>query len=206
MILMAIAWLMLWFARDGIRDNSGGPLDALDILYFAVVTVTTLGYGDIVPISPEARAIITFGITPLRILTWMVLLTTAYELVLRRSIERIEMQQLKNSLNGHVVVCGFGVKGRSAVKELLERKRVDLIDACGQTELGRRQQALAVELRQRLFEAAAHRQQQIDVVVVLRILLLLLFFQTRMTSRTKHDKQTTQLTKRVAYFLRYSSS
>lgn len=119
--LMAIAWLMLWVARSGIHDNQGGTPDALDILYFAVVTVTTLGYGDIVPVSPEARAIITFGITPLRILVWLVLLTTAYELVLRRSIERIEMQQLKNSLNGHVVICGLGVKGQSAIRELFER-------------------------------------------------------------------------------------
>ncbi len=31
------------------------------------------------------------------------------------------MSNLKRSLNGHVVICGFGVKGRSAVKELLER-------------------------------------------------------------------------------------
>ena len=120
-LLMGIAWLMLWFARDGIRDNSGGELGALDILYFSVVTVTTLGYGDIVPVSPEARAIITFGITPLRVLAWLVLLTTAYELVLRRSIERFEMQTLKKSLNGHVVICGFGVKGQSAVAELVER-------------------------------------------------------------------------------------
>jgi len=118
---MAIAWLMLWLTREGIRDNSGGRLDALDILYFAVVTVTTLGYGDIVPVSPEARAIITFGITPLRVLVWVVVLTTAYELVLRRSIEKLEMESLKKSLNEHVVICGFGVKGRSAVAELVER-------------------------------------------------------------------------------------
>lgn len=121
LLLMGLAWLMLWAARDGLSDNRGTPIGALDVLYFAVVTVTTLGYGDIVPVSPEARAIITFGITPLRILVWMLLLTTAYEFVLRRSIERIEMENLKKSLNGHTVICGFGVKGRSAVKELAER-------------------------------------------------------------------------------------
>ncbi len=119
--LLAVAWLMLWFARDGILDNNGGKLDALDTLYFAVVTVTTLGYGDIVPVSPAARAIVTFGITPLRFMVWVVLLTTAYEFVLRRSIERFEMETLKKSLKGHVVICGFGVKGRSAVAELAER-------------------------------------------------------------------------------------
>lgn len=119
--LMALAWLMLWLARDGLNDNRGTPLGSLDVLYFSVVTVTTLGYGDIVPVSPEARAIITFGITPLRILVWALLFTTAYELVLRRSIERIEMERLKKTLKGHTVICGFGVKGRSAVAELVDR-------------------------------------------------------------------------------------
>lgn len=120
-LILGVAWLMLWVAREGLRDNGGHPLGPLDVLYFAVVTVTTLGYGDIVPVSPTARAIITFGITPLRILVWMLLLTTAYEFVLKRSIERFEMNNLKRSLNGHVVICGLGVKGRSAVKELIER-------------------------------------------------------------------------------------
>lgn len=120
-LILALAWLMLWLARDGLKDNGGHPLGVLDVLYFSVVTVTTLGYGDIVPVSPAARAIITFGITPLRIIVWILLLTTAYEFVLRRSIERLEMKNLHRSLNGHVVICGFGVKGRSAVKELLER-------------------------------------------------------------------------------------
>ncbi len=62
-LLLGVAWLMLWLARDGLKDNSGQPLGALDVLYFAVVTVTTLGYGDIVPVTPSARAIVTFGIT-----------------------------------------------------------------------------------------------------------------------------------------------
>lgn len=119
--LMFLAWLMLWLARDGLNDNRGTPLGVLDVLYFSVVTVTTLGYGDIVPVSPEARAIVTFGITPLRILVWALLFTTAYEFVLRKSVELMEMERLKKSLKGHAVICGFGVKGRSAVSELIDR-------------------------------------------------------------------------------------
>lgn len=119
--IIGLAWLMLWLERDGLGDNRNLPIGPMDVLYFAIVTVTTLGYGDIVPISPEARAIVAFGITPLRVVVWLVFLSTAYELVLRRSIERIAMEKLKRSLNNHVIVCGFGVKGRSAVRELLER-------------------------------------------------------------------------------------
>jgi len=119
--LIAIGWLMLWIERDGLGDSRNLPIGPMDVLYFAIVTVTTLGYGDIVPVSPEARAIVAFGITPLRAGVWLVLVSTAYEFVLRRSIEKMEMEKLKRSLNGHVVICGFGVKGKSAAKELIER-------------------------------------------------------------------------------------
>lgn len=119
--LIAVAWAMLWFERDGLRDTGGGDVGGMDVLYFTVVTVTTLGYGDIVPATPEARAMVAFGITPLRIAIWLILLSTAYELVLRRSIEYIEMKRLHSSLKDHFVICGFGVKGRSAAIELLDR-------------------------------------------------------------------------------------
>jgi len=119
--IVLVAWGMLWLQRDGLRDTGGGEISGLDVLYFTIVTVTTLGYGDIVPATAEARAMVAFGITPLRILILLILLSTAYELVLRRSIEYIEMKNLHRSLKGHFVICGFGVKGRSAAIELLER-------------------------------------------------------------------------------------
>lgn len=119
--LVLLAWALLWMQRDGLRDTGGGKVGGMDVLYFTVVTVTTLGYGDIVPATAEARAMVTFGITPLRIAIWLILLSTAYELVLRRSIESIQMNQLQRSLKDHFVICGFGVKGRSAAAELLQR-------------------------------------------------------------------------------------
>lgn len=120
-LLVLLAWLLLWLLRDGLRDADGSSVGALDVLYFTIVTVTTLGYGDIVPATPEARAMVAFGITPLRIGIWLILLSTAYELVLKRSIEIFELRRLHRTLKDHFLICGFGVKGRSAAAELLER-------------------------------------------------------------------------------------
>ena len=43
LLLFAIACTLLYLERDGLRDSRGTPVDLLGVLYFAVVTVTTIG-------------------------------------------------------------------------------------------------------------------------------------------------------------------
>jgi voltage-gated potassium channel len=134
--LILAAVLMLWLTRDGIRDhaNGGKPLGFVDTLYFSVVSLTTLGYGDISPVSTEARLINTFLLTPIRIFLWVLFLGTAYELtVLRLQFrEDRQMRDLHDRLDRHVIVCGYGVKGRAILEELVahghDRKQVVVID------------------------------------------------------------------------------
>ena len=40
-----------WFERDGLRDNHDGQISFIDVIYFTMVSITTTGYGDIVPVS-----------------------------------------------------------------------------------------------------------------------------------------------------------
>ena len=42
-----------------------------DVVYFTMVTVTTVGYGDIVPVTPRARLIDALVVTPVRIFIWI---------------------------------------------------------------------------------------------------------------------------------------
>jgi voltage-gated potassium channel len=113
---------VLWIDRDGLRDNAHPEraIRYIDVFYFTVVSLTTVGYGDIVPVTTGARLINAILLTPIRIFLWAVFLGTAYEItVLRTRIrEERKMRDLHDRLHGHVVVCGYGVKGRAIVEEL----------------------------------------------------------------------------------------
>ena len=119
--LIILATAILWFTRDGLVDNTHAdkPLSFMDVLYFAIVSLTTVGYGDIVPVTPLARFINAILLTPVRVFLWAIFLGTAYELTLQQYRERVQMTKLKEHLKNHAIVCGFGVKGRTIVRELL---------------------------------------------------------------------------------------
>lgn len=116
--LIVVAFLLLWFDRDGLRDNIDGHLSFVDVMYFTMITVTTVGYGDIVPISERARLIDGFLITPIRIFLWLIFLGTAAEFMVKRSWENWRMRIIQRTLHDHVVLAGFGQSGQKALEEL----------------------------------------------------------------------------------------
>ncbi len=79
--LLLVVALITWLGRDGYRDADGGAVSALDALYYASVSVTTTGYGDITPITPGARAWTALVVTPARVLFLIVLVGTTIEVL-----------------------------------------------------------------------------------------------------------------------------
>ena len=86
--------------------------------------VTTVGYGDIVPVSARARWIDALLVTPVRMFMWFIFLGTAYELLVQRVVEDFRMHRLQSRLDGHVVICGYGTVGRFAAAELVRQGRL----------------------------------------------------------------------------------
>jgi len=134
-LILAVV-VVIWFDRDGLRDHAhdGRPLGLTDVLYFTIVSLTTLGYGDISPVTAEARLLNALLLTPIRIFLWVLFLGTAYEMsVLRLNLRKERhMTELRERLNDHVIVCGYGVKGRAIVAELIahgqDRENIVVID------------------------------------------------------------------------------
>lgn len=121
--LITTALAIFWLDRDGLKDQIDGDVSFSDVVYFTAVTITTVGYGDIVPVSDRARIIDALLVTPLRLVIWLVFLGTAYELVLQRWLENRRMNRIQQSLKEHLIVCGYGHSGQSAAQEAVARGR-----------------------------------------------------------------------------------
>ena len=115
---------VLWLDRAGLKDNLDDHVSFSDVVYFTFVTITTVGYGDIVPVSDRARLIDGIFITPARLIFIMIFVGTAYELLVQRWVESIRMERLQAKLRDHVIICGFGAAGQMAARELLARGAV----------------------------------------------------------------------------------
>ncbi|MGV0837497.1 potassium channel family protein [Mycolicibacterium thermoresistibile] len=117
--LMA-AVLIVYLDRDGYRDVQGNELSFLDCLYYATVSLSTTGYGDITPITPEARLINVLVITPLRVAFLIVLIGTTVETLTSQSRAALKIQRWRSRVRNHTVVIGYGTKGKTAVAAMVE--------------------------------------------------------------------------------------
>jgi len=134
LVLVATA-LLVYVDRDGYNDNSDGSVDFLDAWYYATVTLSTTGYGDVTPVSDAARLTNIFVITPLRVLFLIILVGTTLEVLTERTREEWRLNRWRSTLRDHTVVVGFGTKGRSAIQTVcatgLKKEQVVVVDPAG---------------------------------------------------------------------------
>ncbi|MFC4125286.1 potassium channel family protein [Nocardia rhizosphaerae] len=118
-LLLFTAGTVVYLGRAGYRDSAGGDLSFLDAMYYATVSLSTTGYGDISPVSPSARLINTIVITPLRVLFLIVLVGTTLSVLTERSRQALKIQRWRHTVRNHTVVVGYGTKGRTAIDAML---------------------------------------------------------------------------------------
>ncbi len=113
------AALIVYIDRDGYSNSVGTPLTFLDCLYYATVSLSTTGYGDIAPQTEHARLVNILVITPLRFAFLIVLIGTTVETLTAASRQAVKIQRWRNTVRNHTVVVGYGTKGRTAVTAMI---------------------------------------------------------------------------------------
>ena len=112
--------LLVYGEREGYADNGQDDgVSLADALYYSTVSLSTTGYGDIVPITTATRMVNVFVITPLRFLFLIVLVSTTVEVLTQAARERSRVNRWRKRMKDQTVIVGFGVKGQAALRSLI---------------------------------------------------------------------------------------
>ncbi len=95
-------------------------LTLIDSFYYATVTLSTTGYGDVTPVCQSARLMNVVVITPLRFVFLIVLVGTTIEVLTQRTREEFRSNRWRKRVKDHTVIIGYGVKGRAAARSLVD--------------------------------------------------------------------------------------
>ncbi|WP_299679629.1 potassium channel protein [uncultured Dokdonia sp.] len=93
----------------------------VDALYMTVITVTTVGFGEVNPLTPEAKvftvvlilcSVVIVGYA-ISVITEYIISRNAYDTIKHRKV-----QKKIDKLSNHIIVCGYGRNGKQAVEKL----------------------------------------------------------------------------------------
>jgi voltage-gated potassium channel len=96
-------------------------MSILDSIYMSVITISTVGFEEVKPLSPAGR-LFTIGLIVTGVGSAIYLFTVIGELVvegrLREFLGKSAMNRKIHGLQQHVIVCGYGRFGHAVVEEL----------------------------------------------------------------------------------------
>ncbi|MBQ0768376.1 MAG: potassium channel protein [Bizionia sp.] len=120
--------LVLIFGVLGFRTISG--YSWIDSLYMTVITITTVGFGEVQPLD-DASKIFTVLLILFSVIIVGYALTVITEYILSRNnleeLKQKNMQKKIDSLKNHIIICGYGRNGKQAAKKLLNYEKAFVI-------------------------------------------------------------------------------
>jgi voltage-gated potassium channel len=98
----------------------------VDAVYMTVITITTVGYGEVNPLDTEAKIFTIFLIlSSVVIVGYAISIITEYILSKNNfeDIKQRKMQKKIDAMTNHIIICGYGRNGKQAAKKLLAYKK-----------------------------------------------------------------------------------
>lgn len=102
----------------------------VDALYMTVITMTTVGFGEVVPLDDQSKIFTIFLILASVVIVGYALSIITEYILSKDHIEELKhkrMQKKINDFKNHVVVCGYGRNGKQTVIKLLAHDRTFVV-------------------------------------------------------------------------------
>jgi len=94
----------------------------IDALYMTVITITTVGFGEVQPLDANAKIFTVFLIlSSVVILGYAITVITEY-ILSKNNIEELKQKKMQKKIDtfkDHIIICGYGRNGKQAAKKLL---------------------------------------------------------------------------------------
>lgn len=123
LFLFIVALLVVIFGIIGYSQLEGWSF--IDALYMTLITITTVGFGEVHPLTTAGKLFTIFLILG-GILTISIWLSALTSVVIHREIRplfwRKKMQKAIQSLENHVIICGAGETARTVIDEFIQSK------------------------------------------------------------------------------------
>ncbi len=98
-------------------------MEIFESFYMTLITISTVGFGEVKPLSPGGRILTIFIIiSGISLLTYTLsqIVTVFVEGELRKILGRKKMVRQLTKLRDHFIICGYGRIGETITKELVE--------------------------------------------------------------------------------------
>ncbi len=98
----------------------------IDAVYMTVITMTTVGFSEVVPLDDKSKVFTIFLILASVVIVGYALSVITEYILSKNNIEELKqkkMQKLIDSFKNHVVICGYGRNGKQAVRKLLTHNK-----------------------------------------------------------------------------------
>ncbi|MDB2462775.1 potassium channel protein [Algibacter sp.] len=98
----------------------------VDALYMTVITMTTVGFGEVVPLDDQSKIFTIFLILASVVIVGYALSIITEYILSKNDVEEIKhrkMQKKIDSFKKHIVICGYGRNGKQAARKLMAYKK-----------------------------------------------------------------------------------
>ena len=98
----------------------------VDALYMTVITMTTVGFGEVVPLDDTSKIFTIFLILASVVIVGYALSIITEYILSKNDMEEHKYKKMQKQIDGfknHIVICGYGRNGRQAARKLRAYKK-----------------------------------------------------------------------------------